>query len=323
MAKSVKPAKDLLDQILSRRHRSAPEYGYFDVVSKLEALDQLARLARSTDMEALRLELLCHLPIALIALLETIFRKGVEQLVRMGEPYSTRAAALAKPELGPLNLPLLLEMPKRKVTPSELFAHLLPFSRFDHFLGPLQSLLERDFLGLCADPDHLGRLVEPIDKQAMWRELPKLFEYRHMFCHEVPKNRHWNEEEVLKAYEVGRAFAVTSSWALLKIIDPDVDLSNVELTNKAWNEASKTKEVMDRLLSRAIDGLEEPLKGLLLEQQSLWERIMTIEAKMIGIKFEGGTGTGFATAMRNREFMESRIKALRFEFTVNDQDSDE
>jgi hypothetical protein len=119
--------------------------------------------------------------------MEGYFRLVVRDLVNAGHPFRERVADLEKMEIG---LESLLAIAGRQLSPGDFVSHFLRFNNLDDIQRNMSKLLNCDFLhevktwqvgvGAGNPPIVLGELQPPVVPL-----LEKLFELRHIYCHEL------------------------------------------------------------------------------------------------------------------------------------------
>jgi len=183
-----------IDEILERKQRLFRRLPRWKQTSRrlLPIMDTLKYIAQRRGIEPkYRGEVMRYFPVAMVACIEGYFRLVVRDLVNAGHPFRERVASLEKMEIG---IESLLAIADRQLTPGDIVSHFLPFNNLGDIQRNMSKLLECDFLnevktwkvasGGKNPPIVLGKLQPPVVPL-----LERLYELRHIYCHELAVKR--------------------------------------------------------------------------------------------------------------------------------------
>ena len=184
------PRRNYIDEILKRRERLFRRLPRWKQTSRrlLRISDTLKYIEKRKGIEPkYRGEVMRYFPVAMVACMEGYFRLVVRDLVNAGHPFRERVADLEKMEIG---LESLLAIADRQLSPGDFVSHFLRFNNLDDIQRNMSKLHDRDFLhevktwevamGDGKTPIVLGELQPPVVPL-----LERLFELRHIYCHEL------------------------------------------------------------------------------------------------------------------------------------------
>lgn len=240
--------RNLKDQILDVHGRTYPvltrgasvEYRLREMSIALRGLPDTAH------------ELHRHFPVSAVALLETFFRQIVAHVIDRGPEFLERGLALIADK--PIKAQEALSIVQSGIaTPGQLVAHLLPCSAVAHIERPLDAIL-----GLSIKQSMktavLVAAVRPIpmdppplavkDVPALWKNLTKLFEQRHILAHEAA---------------IGYEVTATQAWEAVDTVDQFIAGVDAVLWQTAWKDEPLTHREMT---DRAYEDMVEARKSL-------------------------------------------------------------
>lgn len=243
-------------QAARARLRGGSVDGYHsDSVERFDILrGSLERLGPAGDAELFK-----HFPIAAIAALESDFKASVTAIVDSGSPYLERGLQLAKERLKSAAdvVPLLH---RKSATIGELVAHVIPFNSISSLENAFETLFGtslKSLVGSAMDPYSLriGVVkVEPLvaDVDALWRELSRTFERRHVLAHEAATNYQVSYNDALSAVASCAAFHEALNGVLWGTVWKDVPLTHYEMNVAAWDRCAAHRKTLAKTLRRAL-----------------------------------------------------------------------
>lgn len=130
--------------------------------------------------------------IRLVTLLEVFARRNIGELIDHSRLYTDRAVELSKHFK--MDFELLRDIQGRAITLGDIVAHSVPINAFSQIISYFETLLDkpvRPLLSAAVDRWSVeieGKPSEPIlrDFDRAASTLTRLFEIRHIVCHELP-----------------------------------------------------------------------------------------------------------------------------------------
>jgi len=257
-------------------------------------------------------------PIRAVTLLEVFTRAWIAQLIDHGSPYVDNAVALAK------NLRLDYELVRaiqgRAITVGDLVAHTVPVNTFSQVIGYFEILISQPFIALVAkavdrwETEVNGKPATPIIENGdnMCAVLSRLFDVRHILCHEYPRKRVYALEEVSSFLTAAEQFAKATTAAFNELLLGKYPLSNFDM-KKAANEAYMESDAeLERVISELKAKADEINKRLLDESQEPWLRFRKAQCAFRADLARGGTLAGLLWLREAKAVTEVRLKELRW-----------
>src|SRR5262249_18729365 len=218
---------------------------------------------------------------------------------------------------------LVLSITNEVVTFGDIVAHTVPVSSLQHVLSIFATLCAKDMPPLlrCAvdrwKTEVEGEPTRPIigDYDAVCSDCTKLFELRHIVCHEVPplsarNSLFANMGALLKSLA---CLIHALEEVLTQEVFGKVPVTQTDMNLAAIKEYEKTRDEMNSLLARLREKHKTATRQLKLLRvtQSAWERYRDLQATFRHDPVGGGSIGPMLRAHEARELTEERIQRLR------------
>ena len=198
-----------------------------------------------------------------VTYLEVFTRRQVAGLVDHDKKYSYRAVELAKPFK--LDLATVREVQGRVITLGDIVGHIVPVNSFAQIISYFETLLDKPLRPLLEgavdrwDTEVKKLLPEPIipDFEELARHLIRLFEVRHILCHEMASKPVYAAAEVFDFLRDAFRF----SKALEEILTFEkfglVPLTQTDMNIAAYERLTVKEKELEALLSAIRTGLRK------------------------------------------------------------------
>jgi len=207
--------RDYVNEILSKKQRTLPTSRRWSLVSKrlsdiavvsniahfIECLDELHGIETLEGFDQIEVdyiaimnsfgisaELIRYIPIGLVACIEGYFRKVYADLIDHGSPYRENASKFDIK----FSIDTAISLETNSVSIGDFVAHFLTTNNLEDINKNITTLIGSDFLGKfkIIRSQAIGQqYLFPVDDDElvgnMVKSIKRLFEVRHMFCHEV------------------------------------------------------------------------------------------------------------------------------------------
>lgn len=237
------------EQISDVKRRSSPEAATFASYALHLLKRQWEKSRHSADCQP------DFYVIRTVTLLEVFTRWQIAALIDHGSQYTERAVELSKHFK--MDFGLVRGIQGRAITLGDIVAHSIPLNSFEQILGYLGTLLgkpARPLLSSAVDRwavEIKKAPAEPIirDFSSLASRLTRLFEVRHILCHEWPRKPAYDREEIGDFLDTAHRFAKAVEEVLLLEKFGLVPLTQTEINIQAEKHLSKAEDEMNRLLS--------------------------------------------------------------------------
>ncbi|RJS91988.1 lysozyme inhibitor LprI family protein [Salinisphaera sp. Q1T1-3] len=247
---------DIIQEIADVRQRRRFGKAMPELIMRLFALEQAFKNQPSHQDE-----LINYFPVALIACLEGYFRMAIKDLVDAGEPFLSNAEKPASSIK--IDFSILRAVHGRTITVGELVSHGVKLSRLDHVDAALSHLLGNGFLDVLRtvsdrwEHEVKGEERAPIlqEPDKTFADVSRMFELRHIICHEIPSAYEISREEIERCFESCASFLRAADELLSESMNPGAPLTQTAM-NIAAGESLENKQ---KELAEAISSLETKL----------------------------------------------------------------
>lgn len=202
-----------------------------------------------------------------VTYLEVFTRRQVAGLVDHDKNYSDRAVELAKPFK--FDLATVREIQGRVITLGDIVGHIVPVNSFAQIISYFETLLNKPLRPLLEGAvDRWATEIEkhppePIipDFDELARHLIRLFEVRHILCHEMPSKPVYAAAEVVEflrdAFRLAKALEEVLTFE--KFGRPP--LTQTDMTIAAGERLAVKEKELEGLLSVIRTGLRKADRG--------------------------------------------------------------
>lgn len=159
-------------------------------------------------------EILKYIPIAAVASFEGFCRTAIKELIDFGSPYIDNCKGFSKLNSIKFDFDIISDLNKKTFTLGEFIGHLLPCNNLDDINSNLTTILGKDFLGELKkfEKQDTG-ITAPLfikdfqdDVNNIIADIKKIFELRHIFCHEVSTTFHISFQEAVQLLNSSLSF---------------------------------------------------------------------------------------------------------------------
>jgi len=268
-----------------------------------------------------------------VTLLEVFTRGNIAELIDHGPEYASRAIELSKSLK--MDFALVQGIQGRAITLGDIVAHNVSVNSFGQMLGYFETLLDKKPLRalLAVTVDRWATEIqkypsEPIikDFDVLAHNVTRLFEVRHIVCHETPRKKVYAVSEVddflneairfTKALEEVLTFEM---FGLVPLTQTEINISASENLSKKEDELnqvlsetrSKVKVGDDATLPRAAESSDGSCLRSLDDAQEKWLLYRTAQCDFNTCHYRGGTIRPALWAGEATRLTELRIADLR------------
>jgi uncharacterized protein YecT (DUF1311 family) len=190
-----------------------------------------------------------------VTLLEVFTRRNLADLIDHDRRFTDRAIDLSKHVK--IDFALIRDIQGRTITLGDILAHSVPVNSFGQTVGYFETLLGKPLRPLLEvahdrwDTEVMKKSMGPIitDYETLARALVRLFEIRHILCHEAPRKSVYEANEIDEFLDR----AVQLATALHEVLTLErfgrVPLTQTDMNIAAGQDLKKTEDEMDRLFA--------------------------------------------------------------------------
>jgi hypothetical protein len=175
-----------------------------------------------------------YIPIGLVACMEGYFRKVYTDLIDHGSPYKDNASKFTDIRF---SIEMAISLERHSLSIGDFIAHLLTTNNLADINNNVSLLIEQDFLQLIreARPEAISHSYElRLDdddgpcigepnydrlNSHMIKSVKRMFELRHMFCHEIDPKISPNDFRAILHYpEIAVEFLLISEFVVKRLL---------------------------------------------------------------------------------------------------------
>jgi uncharacterized protein YecT (DUF1311 family) len=304
--------RDRTGEILEIKERSPHRFGF--VSYHLETLfSQWKKIGANQDCNA------DFFVIRAVTLLEVFTRRRVCALVNHDDRFAVRAGTLMKDYK--IEYEILRNIHGRTITLGDMVAYSVPINSFGQLISHFEILLEKGLRKPLAEAVDRWRVEiekkpsEPIipDYDQMAKTLTRLFEIRHILCHELPEKPVYARSEVEDLLSEAMRFVKAFEWVLNFELYGNTPLTQTEINVSARNELIEKEKELECFLA-AIPAKIELSDGeldALSESQAKWLAFRKAHCEFVTHLNKGGTIRGLLWSAKARMMTEERLTELK------------
>ena len=253
-------------------------------------------------------------PIRAVTLLEVFCRAWIAQLIDRGAPYAEHAVKLVKDFK--IDYGLVRAVEGRKVSLGDFVAHGVSLNSFSQICACFTTLIGADLLSEVAkatawkDGPSSNLLIADIKWVSC--TLVRLYEVRHVLCHEYPESEVYQDKEIAGFLKAAGDFAGATDAVLTKLAFGTVPIPPAaEMVKTATTELEESEQLLAEVSAR-IEGNVD-LRGLKLFRKSQveWIKFRRAAAEMRGDNARGGSLSRYLRLLEAIVLTEARIDQLK------------
>jgi len=232
-----------------------------------------------------------------VTLLEVFTRKNLANLIDHDKKFTEEAINLKVTVK--IDLELLSNIQNRTITLGDILAHSISVNSFVHIVSHFQIVLKKQIRPLLEkavdrwESEVKKKATVPIidDYDKLAKSLNRLFEVRHILCHEAPKQSIYEISEINEFLDQAVRFTKALNEILLFEKFGLVPLTQKDMNISARNDFKKTDEKMNCLLSEVNKKIDKNKKYLdyLNDAQEKWISYKIAQCEFHTYDSQGGS----------------------------------
>ncbi len=288
--------RDIVNEItdLKGRNEFSERYSFILRFYALEVLLKSVKESMIINQETLK-----YIPIALVACFEGFFRATYAEIIDKGEPYSSNLENFNKNIK--LDFSIFNAIQGKKLSIGEFISHALPCNRLNDIDKNMSTLLGLDFFyelenftsdSIFADSQEISEKFKN-NYDDIKRSITRVFELRHIFCHEFGIKIEADKEEIEILFEDSRTFLEHVNEFVWHILCPNSPETQTDMNQNSAdyyaNLDRKLTEYIDKIKNHEFFDGENFDKSLLDKSISKWKEYREITAQMYASVVDGGS----------------------------------
>lgn len=320
--------RDLIEEI--KLIKSRTEYNSrYDLSSRLNDIENALTefVEFSGDFNS---ELLKYIPISTVACFESFFRSTVKEIVDFGKPFSDKIGDFNQSKNIKLDFDVVAAIQTKTLTVGEFIAHILPYNNYNDINSNISILIGADFSVELKNYRPISELViEDIEVayfqnnfSEILESIKRIFELRHIFCHEFATNLKIDKEQIIDDFNNCRLYLEHTNRFVWHILYPNEPISQSDMNIEANNKFELKNFELETLIkiikekSNKEDEIEMFDEKLFDESIEIWKNYRDSFAKYKASFVEGGTMYPLIYGIALTSMTEEKIESMQNEFEV-------
>lgn len=254
----VRSTRDIIQEIVDVRQRRHFNSAMEELPSRLF---EISRAFQECDPH--QLELIRYFPVGIVACIEGYFRMAIKDLIDADGGFMENAEKIAASIK--FDFHIIKAVHGKSVTIGELISHGVPLSRLDHIDAAMTALLGKDFLKTLRTTSdrvlhEIYKLpIKPIldDPDQVYADVARMFELRHIICHEVASAYKIEYDEIEKCLASCMIFLKAADTLVSEAIHPGYPLTQVDMNAAAGKSLLEVQDKLDDAISKVRVRLSE------------------------------------------------------------------
>ena len=244
-----------------------------------------------------------YFPIRAITLLEVFSRAWIADLVDHGAPYAERAVEISKGLK--FDHDVVSAIQGSKITLGELVAHSVSLNSLEQVAYCLETLLADKFIQ-SNWPE-----TQEKERNRILASLSRLFEVRHILCHECPNVSPYGLDEVEPFLSSASKFSDRVSAQLNTELFGYPGISGYEMRARASNSFEANDAELSKDVATIRASCDSTRKRLLDRAQRAWLKFRIAQASFRGDFYRGGTFQPTAGTIEMDTLTLDRLRQVR------------
>ena len=256
-----------------------------------------------------------------VTFLEVFTREWIAILVDHGSPYVERATELTKTPGLRFDYELARAIQGRSLSLGELVGHSVPVNRLEQILSCFETLLDGGFARrLATVVDRWAVEIEqnapiPIlhDYDKTCRDLERLFEIRHIICHELPAHPVYELGQVPGLLASAKDFIVAGTELLKATLHGRYPLTTADMYKGSTERLEAAEAELDKVFQTLLDrATDDPQRVQLLKSSAIaWSAYKQAQCDLAADEFRGGNHAGLLWLAEAFNSTQERIDSLQ------------
>ena len=254
-----------------------------------------------------------------VTILEVFTRRRIGHLVDHDERFAGRAAALMKDYR--IDFDTLKSIHGRVLTLGDIVANSVPVNSYGQIIAHFERLLDKKLPQLLAKAvdrwrtEVMKQSPEPIipDYGGMAKTIGRLFEVRHILCHELPTKPVYTRDEVGQFLAESKHFVKAFENVLSFELYGDTGLNQRELRTREASRLREKERELDSFVAAIPDNvrLVDGELDMLLDSQKKWLSFRNAQCDFVTLRYKGGTIWSLLWSAQARALTEERSSELK------------
>lgn len=319
----VEEIKEIKERVGSSEYHDRLTYG-----SRLDEIDYAMKGLVSTGYDKyVQSELMRYIPIATVACFEAFFRSIIKELIDNGEPYLSNAVNYNQSKNVKFDFEIVNAIRSKSISIGEFIAHILSFNNLDDIKSNMNVILNKDFLQELKNykskssfpHEHEIRKEFQDNISQIFEYIKRMYEMRHIFCHEFASEINVNADEIFNMFKGCRVFMEHTNNFIWNILYPNAPETQTEMNIDSYDKyvrieaelAAIVKEIRNSKKHHETSRFNVKRFDKTIE---LWKKYRDSVAELHSDSYKGGTIYPLIYNSALTEITKEKISSLKEEY---------
>jgi len=263
----------------------------------LDLKNQFEYLLAIKDDKINKFELAKYFPIAVVASGDIFFRTISQSLIDKGEPYSINAGKFNQKQNIKFDFEIVHAIHGKLVTIGEIISHMLSFNDPNDIAANISTILDKDLISELKKIKKKSKIIEDYNQavdnfivhhQVILADVKRLYELRHIFCHEFGTSLTTDIDEIYKVFCNTIIFYVVCEWYLQNELYPDspeTSTDMIKIAAQLYEKSENELEDVINMIREKSDSSQNEFEELIKK----WKDYMAAYSKYQSSLFDFGT----------------------------------
>ncbi|MCJ8208142.1 DUF1311 domain-containing protein [Mucilaginibacter sp. RS28] len=289
---------------------------------RLEDLIDSYRSLKSEQTTADR-HLIKYLAIATVSCYETFFRTIVKDFIDFGSPYSDNIIKLDQLNIK-IDFDTLHAIQSQFITLGDLISHLLPFNNLKDIDRNMSIITGKSFLKSLKSYRSKSLFIDDTEKNYFTKNIntiissiEKVFELRHIFCHEFNNNINFDSEVLLTNIIDCKVFINYASDYFTNILYPNLPQTQGEMNIYSLENFMALDNELDNLINEIKTTNNAGFINIKLFDKSIvyWKKYRQLAAECAAYYAKGGSVYSLEYNTKMSSLTQEKLRLLKTEFS--------
>ncbi len=275
-------------------------------------------------------ELIKYIPIATVACFEAFFRSVYKELIDFGKPFCDNVIKFNQSKNVKFDFDIINAIQSKVVTVGEFVSHILPCNNLEDINLNLSLLANIDFLEQIKKFQRKNNFEQVNVKANNFIEnfeqiivdIKRIFELRHIFCHEFATNININKEEILRCFINSKTFLNQTNDFIWNLLYPNAPETQVDMNIQASELFQKADVELTELIIAIKEAANEQaymtLNIELFDKSILnWKSYRDTKAELDASFVDGGSMYPTIYSNSLASTTKEKIESLKEEYAID------
>jgi hypothetical protein len=257
----------------------------------LSKLEKTIKTVSPTDDEVFK-----YFPVAMVACFEAYFKLAIAEIIDRRSDLKKNAVSSFAKNIK-IDIEALSKMNDVGISIGELVAHNLQYSSFEKIEEQMSIVLASSFKEKISTVHNrylvevqgaqIVPIVEDVDKA--WKSVRRIFELRHIICHELANQEIFDNNEIIEAFTDCVQVLNAVDEIVGNVLEPNYPLTQIEINEQSVKDLELKSDDLQSLKESILKLLEQKDIEQFMKADESWTDYAFQWAEFESRYYEGGS----------------------------------